>query len=77
MQEVVTKSAQYPETLIKYLSQIELGDVITEELITKLVIVQEAQIKGLKDELVNLVVASELEPKKLLCADTSSIRKPT
>ena len=43
--------------MITNLSLVEPGDVVTEELITKLFIVEEAQVKWLQDELANLVVA--------------------
>ena len=75
--------------MIHILSQVEPDDVVTDELITKLFIVQVAQINRLEDELVTLVVASECEhtshttcifnllQKKNICAHISSIRKAT
>ena len=57
--DVVTKAAQYPETILKILSGLKPGETITEDLLLKLFVVQEAQIKWLQDEIGNLVVASD------------------
>ena len=57
--DVVTKAAQYPETVLKLISSLRPGETITEDLLLKLFVVQEAQIKWLQDELGGLVVASD------------------
>lgn len=61
--EVVTRAAQYPETTLKLLSNVTVGDTITEDLLSSLFIVQEAQLRWLQEEVGNLVVASDFGPQ--------------